>query len=100
MSNLSDLKAALETAAAELTDDIEKYECLSDIDEWYDCRTALAAFTGHDVQSYTTPAGRQVTRKNLPQLERSERALYARIKNHLYGTSAVLLDNRTDGVRV
>lgn len=95
MSNVSDLKAALVAAAASITATIERLECLADIDDWYNCRVAIARLSSTDVSSYSY-GGKSVTRKDLPSLEGQERSLYARIYQRLYLRGAALADLRSD----
>jgi hypothetical protein len=94
MSNLSDLKAALITAAASLTDTVDRLEVLSDIDEWYLCRTALSALTATDIQAYSI-AGRSITRAQIPQLRDREGEIYERIKSRLYLRGIGYIDFRS-----
>lgn len=68
MSNISDLKAAYIVQAADITDAIDKLECLAAIDSWYACELAVSTLSSSDVSSYSI-AGRSVTRKNLPELQ-------------------------------
>ena len=93
MSNISDLKDALTTAAANITDDIDRLECLSDIDSWYDVRLAVDALTSNSVKSYSI-GGRSVTREDLSGLKAEAQELYERIKQKLYYRGAGLLDAR------
>ena len=93
MSNVSDLKDALVTAAADITDTVDRLSCLSDIDDWYNARVAVAALQGSNLASYTI-ANRTVTRQQLPQLERTERQLWVRINESLYCRGVVGLDLR------
>jgi hypothetical protein len=68
MSNISDLKAAYIAEAADVSDAIDKLECLSAIDSWYACELAVSTLSSSDVSSYSI-AGRSVTRKNLSELQ-------------------------------
>lgn len=95
MSNLSDLKDALTTAAASITDAMDKAECLADIDSWYACRTAVDAFETSNVQSYSM-SGRSVSRASLPDIKTSEREYWSRIQAKLYYKGASLLDMSGD----
>ena len=90
MSNISDLKAALIVAAAELTDTVTRLECLALIDDWYACRIAVAAVQSNSVQSYSI-AGRSITKHNLSDFVQMERDMYARISEHLYGRGSALI---------
>ena len=101
MSNIADLKTHLQTKAADLTDDLDKLECLSDIDTWYLARTAIDALSSTDVTSYSI-GGRSVTRAQIPQLQQQERTLYLRIMQRLYlgGMGLIDLSNATDGTLV
>ena len=92
MSNLSNLKDALITAAAEINDDIDKYDCLAAIDDWFVLRSALTSLQSGAVQSYAI-AGRSVTRRNLPEIVNAEAVAYQKIRSFLRG-SAVMFDNR------
>lgn len=83
MANIDTLKAALVAAAASITNDIDRYECLLLIDDWATCRTAVAAVQANFIVSYTI-GGRTVTRGNVDSFARQERMLYARIHEYLY----------------
>jgi len=87
------LKTALTTAAASIVNDIDRLDCLSSIDDWYNARVAVAALQSSDIASYSI-AGRTVTRKQLPNLEQTERMLYARIHAYLYHRGMGLVDVR------
>lgn len=93
MSNLSDLKAALIVKANELTDALDKTECLVNIDTWYDLRSSLDVFLSSGVQSYSH-AGRTFTHINATDFAQQAESLYATIKDQLYGTSTMLADDR------
>lgn len=90
MSNIADLKAALILEAADISDSIDKLECLSLIDDWYACRVALAAFEAGDVQSYSI-AGRSVTRRDTSAIRTSEASYLQQIKSFL-GRSGGCMD--------
>ena len=88
MSNIADLKTKLETITTEAytngsIDELDKLEILTDIDAWYDCRVAVNALTATDVQSYSI-AGRSVTRRDVPSLQKQADTLYLQIKARLY----------------
>jgi len=83
MANIDTLKTALTTAAADITNDIDRYDCLTLIDDWFACRSAVAAVQGNSIQSYSI-AGRSVTRQNIDQFATMERQLYSRIHQYLY----------------
>jgi hypothetical protein len=93
MSNVADLKTALQTAAADIVNTIDRLDCLTTIDDWYNCRLAAAALQGAQLQSYTIN-GRTITRAQAMQSASQERQLYQRIREYLYGTGAVLADAR------
>lgn len=97
MANIDTLKAALVSAAASITNDIDRYDCLTLIDDWFACRSAVAAVQGNSIQSYSI-AGRSVTRQNVDQFAKSERQLYARIHEYLYlrGCALVSLENASE----
>jgi hypothetical protein len=92
MSNVADLKALLITKAADITFDLDKLECLSDIDAWYNARVAVETLSATDVSSYSI-AGRTVTRTSLPSLKNEVTDLYAKIIARLYGAGG-LVDER------
>ena len=93
MSNISDLKDALTTEANKLTDTIDRLECLSYIDSWYDTRVAVDSLTSNSVKSYSI-GGRSVTREDLSGLKAEANELYEKIKQYLYYRGAGLLDAR------
>lgn len=90
-TNLENLKAKLIELAASLTDELDQLETLALIDDWYACRTALAAFDASDIQSYSM-LGRQITKKDAPQLATRAAQLYSDITGRLYGRGVVLVD--------
>jgi hypothetical protein len=94
MSNVSDLKDALVSAAASITNTLDKKECLALIDDWYLVRTAIAALSQPGVTSYSI-GGRSVTRESMKFLRVDEADMYARIKNHLYREGVVYVDMRS-----
>lgn len=90
MANIDTLKAALVAAAADITNDIDRYECLLLIDDWFACRTAVAAVLTNSIVSYSI-GGRTVTRGNVEAFVKQERLLYMRIKEYLYGRGVNLV---------
>lgn len=93
MSALLNLKAALETRAAALDDELERLECVALIDEWYNCRTAVAALTATNVVSYSIN-GQTVTRREIPSMTRRASELYNEIKAILFGGNVSHADCR------
>lgn len=93
MSALSDLKEALDARAAVLEDELERLECLALIDEWYNCRTAVAALTATNVVSYSIN-GQTVTRREIPSMTRRASELYGEIKAVLFGGNVSHADCR------
>lgn len=83
MANIDDLKAALIEAAADITNTIDRLECLTLIDDWYLCRTAVSSVQSNSISSYSI-GGRTVTRANVQSFANMERELYARIQQYLY----------------
>lgn len=94
MSNISTLKDYLVTQAAGISETIDRYECLADIDSWYACRTAIDTIKGGKMTSYSI-GGRSATYQDVGKLEEQERALYRSIKDRLYGSGIMLADLRT-----
>lgn len=95
MSNVSDLKAALITEAADITDDIYRLEVLSWIDEWYDGQLARAALGAQRLSSYTI-AGRSVTYQQAQASASRVDVLRGQIMEALGRGGVVLADLRTD----
>lgn len=93
MSSLSNLKTALEERAAALSDELEKLECLSLIDEWYDCQVAVQALESTNVVSYTIN-GHTVTRSELSSRRARAVQLYGEIKAILFGGNVSHVDCR------
>jgi len=93
MANIDQLKEKLVEEAASISDDVNRYDCLAAIDDWFLARTALSALRSNGVASYAI-AGRSVTRRDLPQLERVERELYQQIRAFLGRGGAILLNMR------
>lgn len=93
MSNLSDLKTALSTAAATISNEIDRLDCLSDIDAWYACRTAMDALVAGRLVSYSI-GGRSATKRDIPEMADIERQLRARIRQSLYVGGAAYADLR------
>lgn len=92
MSNISDLKDALVVKAADITDELDRLDCLAAIDDWYSCRTAVASLqSGADVASYTM-GGRTITLRTLADAQVTERQLWARVQELLYCRGAVGID--------
>lgn len=101
MANIDTLKAALVSAAAGITNDIDRYECLLLIDDWATCRTAVAAIQANSIVSYSI-GGRTVTRGNVDSFTKQERMLYARIQEYLYqrGCNLISLANSSEVLNV
>jgi len=93
MSNASDLKDLLTTAAAEMGNAIEKADCLLEIDKLYAFDVALAATAG-DVVSYSI-AGRSVQHAPRENAERSRAVAWAKIQQYLYCRGVGLADVRS-----
>jgi len=92
MSNIADLKAALIAEAANISDSIDKLECLSDIDTWYIARAAIDAFSDPTISSYSI-GGRSVTRNQLPVIREQESIMLERIKGWLGRAGGGLVDH-------
>lgn len=88
MSALADLKTLLSTKAADISFDLDKAECLADIDTWYAARTALDALGADEISSYTM-RGRTFNRRNMGEFRTEERQLYDRIMGRLYPGGAL-----------
>ena len=97
MSNLSNLRDALNTQAASITNEIDRLEVLATIEEWYALRVALADLNSKGMSSYSIGV-RTVTRRDMPEMQHSERLLYGRIQEGLYCRGAGVVDNRTDDI--
>ena len=95
MSNIADLKALLIVKAADISFDLDKLECLSDIDAWYNARVAVETLSSTDIVSYSI-AGRSVTKASIPSLKGEVNDLYQRIISRLYGAGG-LADERYTG---
>lgn len=95
VSNILDLKTLLVAKAAELTFDVDKAECLADIDTWYSCRTAVDSVTAGAVVSYSI-GNRTVTRQNVSSFQSTERELYGRIMARLYKAGEIQVDSREE----
>lgn len=93
MSNASDFKAALVLEAADITDSIDKLECLADIDTWYLAKTAIDALSDPSVTSYSI-GGRSVTRANIGQLQAQEKIMLDKIKAWIGRGNGGLIDGR------
>jgi hypothetical protein len=93
MGNVLDLKNLLVTAAASITDSIDKAECLTAIDDWYAARVSLAALSAGTITSYQIN-GRNVTKRDIPTAQAYVAQLYAEIKARLYNQSSGLVDMR------
>lgn len=93
MSNISDLKDALIDEANDLEDALEKLEVLSDIDDWYNVRVALAALSTQGILSYSI-GGRSVTRRQVPELQAEEQRLYGQIKAKIRCQGIAFIDQR------
>lgn len=91
MSNVSDLKAALIVASADITDDIYRLTVLSDIDEWYNATLARAAIGAGKLSSYSI-AGRSVTYRQAEVSASRVDVLWARIMEALGRGGVVLVD--------
>lgn len=90
---LQNLKAALIVRANALTDELDQLECLALIDEWYNCRAAIAALTATNVVSYSIN-GQTVTRREIPSMQAREAHLYQEIKAMLFGGNVSHADLR------
>ena len=97
MSSITDLQAALVLKAADISNEIDRLECLATIDEWAAARTAIAALQSARTASYSI-AGRSVTRRDIPNIQITERQLYQRIQESLYCRGSGLADMRGSGV--
>lgn len=75
MSNLSDLKAALDVAANTITVTAEKYLALDTIETWYNARVAADSFDADNISSYSI-GGRTVTRKSNTAVRDTEKRLF------------------------
>jgi len=95
MSNLSDLKAALVVEANTITFNLDKLECLADIDAWYNATTAVNALSASNVTSYSI-AGRTVTRANLTATRNEASQLLTKIKERLYGSGGLAEERYSD----
>lgn len=84
MSTQSDLKAAYDTAAALISDDLSKKEALHLIDRWNTAVTEQAALEATEIFSYTI-AGRTYTRRNMKDGQEHIDLLQGQIKRKLYG---------------
>lgn len=78
MSNISDLKAALILEAADISDSIDKINCLRLIDSWYDAQVAVDAIASNKLASYSM-GGISITKHNLPSLRLDVEATYSQI---------------------
>lgn len=95
MSAISNLKDALVTAAGNISWEIDRLECLADIDTWYATRTAADALSANEVTSYSI-GGRSVTRQGVAGLRKTESELYGRIMARLYHVGQVQVDGRRE----
>jgi hypothetical protein len=83
MANIDTLKAALVAAAADIVNDIDRYECLLLIDEWFAARGNVASLAANSISSYSI-GGRTVTRSSSASGISMADQMYARIKEYLY----------------
>lgn len=93
MSALTDFKTYLETEAATLDDDNDKYACLLAIAEWYRLKVAMETAQATDVTSYTDPSGASVTRRSIVSLEENANAKMSEIQGYIKVRGSFLLTN-------
>jgi hypothetical protein len=82
MSNIADLKAALIVEAANISDAIDKLNCLRMIDSWYDAQVAVDAIASNKLASYSM-GGITITKHNLPSLRLDVETTYSQIMSML-----------------
>jgi hypothetical protein len=93
MAALDDLKSLLVDKASTIGFDVDQAMYLVAIDNWWPLAQARQALSASDLQSYSI-SGRTVTRKNLPEIVRMERAALMDALAYLKLAGEGLVDTR------
>lgn len=92
-TSISNLIAALTTAAGDIVNNIDRFDCLVLIDEYALAKTAEASSTSSNISSYTI-AGRTVQYRTLGELNDRVSQLRSGINSYLHGGQGAVVDNR------
>jgi hypothetical protein len=95
MAALDDLYTALksDTYKLQVTEPLDQYEYLVNVDRWYSIAQALNALASTDIASYSI-SGRAFTKIDLPKLAQMERVCYMDCLKFLKRAGDGLIDTR------